>query len=73
MNYYLMSYFAIYFGQAIGSIGLNLPGSYIMLMSITDELYASDVIALIVWTMGFVIEVAADRQLARFRENPPQG
>lgn len=63
----------IYFGQAFGSVCVNLAATYVCLYSVTNEIFVSDIIGLLVWAAGFVIEVLADYQLAEHLANPKPG
>lgn len=68
-------FFLNFFLTALFSVILNLPASYIGLMSVGIEnaIFITDYVAIALWLVGFVIEVVADCQLTRHLKNPAQG
>ena len=42
-------------------------------MSVSNEIFITDIIGLLVWLTGFLIQVFGDRQLAQHLANPKEG
>ena len=59
--YFVISYFAVFFGQCTWHVITNSAVLYVNLYSVTDEVYPSDIVGLLVWSIGFYIEVLSDR------------
>merc|ERR1712179_91446 len=72
-SYYFKCYMIIYFGQAFGSVCVNLAVMYCCIYSKTNEVFITDIIGVTVWLIGFLIEVVADMQLSNHLANPAPG
>jgi len=74
-NYYLNSYFKVFFLQGVISLINNSSVLYVNIYSLKGDqtILPTDIAGLCVWAAGFLIEVFADRQLAVHLANPQPG
>ena len=69
-NFWLVSLFKVFLIQAVFQWVISLGVQYGQLSQVPDHLTWLDFIGIAIWSVGFIIETAADLQLARFIADP---
>ena len=75
--YFLKAYFYVFFGQGIFSLINNSSALFVNLYSKYDPtnntVTVTDIAGVVIWALGFWIEVTSDRQLANHLAFPKPG
>jgi len=74
LAYYIVIYFYVFFGQGVACISTQSSALFVNLYSVNipgdNGIWWTDLVGLIIWAIGFYIEVDSDQTLKNHLANP---